>query len=193
MIDLIKVRGELEPESNQVNQGLVNLQAFQITDEPGLIWATDMLRTAKSRSTELESKRKEITGPINQAKRAVDALFNPVIDLYEQAERTLKQKIADYTNRVEEQRRAIMVQSAEEYQAGGTPIASIPEPVQVAGVSVAKIWDYEITDSDQVSRLLCSPDPSKIRAFMSRSDMTQAEANGIRFFQKDRVAVRGTK
>lgn len=189
MSDLKLYQAEIAPEQVQVDEALARLRSFEITDEAALDWAADLLRNAKTRAKELDERRKEITGPILLAKAGIDGLFKPLISRYEQAEGILKGKIADWTNRVEAQRRAVMVASAEEFAAGGTPTALIPEPARAEGISVRKVWDFEITDGTLVPRDYCSPDAKKIRAQVP-SEGQPPEIPGVRFFQRDQVAAR---
>lgn len=191
MSDLIRYQEEIGPEQSQVDSALVTLRAFVIQDEAGLEWVGSMLLSAKSRAQELEARRKEITTPMLAAKTSVDALFKPLMGKYEAAEKILKQKIADYTALVESQRRATMTASAAEYQAGGFPTAIIQEPAKVEGITVRKVWDFEITDPAEVEIGFCSPDPKKIRDWLKHYNGDPPHAlGGIRFFQRDQVTAR---
>lgn len=191
MSDLARYEEEIAPERSQLDSALNQLRAFTVQNEEGLNWAAGLLLNAKGRAQDLEARRKEITGPILLAKNAIDGLFKPVIERYEQAEAILKGKIADWTNQVEAQRRAAMVASAAEYQAGGTPTAIIPEPVKVSGITVGKVWDFEITDAQAVPRDFCVPEPKLIRIHIKAAGTeTPADIPGVRFFQKDKVSAR---
>ncbi len=188
MTDLARYQAELTTEAGAVDQALSQLRALEITDPGVFAWAADLLVAAKTEGKALDDKRKEITGPILKAKAAIDALFMPVIERYATAEAILKEKIAAWTTLVEQQRRDAMAASAEEYQAGGTPTQIIPEPAKAEGVHTRKVWDFEITDPDLVPRLLCSPDDSKIRAWIKTGHNT--EIPGVRVFERDQVSVR---
>lgn len=190
MTNLATIQAEIMPEQTEVEAALDRLRALVISDDGILNWAAEMLKHAKGRARDLNERRKEVTGPILAAKAAIDGLFNPLIERYGQAEAILKSKIAEHTNAVEAQRRAVMTASAAEHAAGGTPTAIVPEPVQVQGVSVRKVWDFEVTDPAQVPRDFCTPDPGKLRAWMKLGGDSPATIPGVRFFQRDQVAAR---
>ena len=195
MSDLAKHAAELGPEQSRINTALDMFRGVTIADDATHTWAVDALKEAKARGKALEEKRVEITRPILTAKAGVDNLFKPLIGLYEQAETILKSKIAEYANRREQERRAAMTASAAEYQSGGTPTMIIPEPAKVGGISVTKVWDFEVTDEASIPREFCSPDPRKLRAWMALAGPGNAPhaVPGVTFVQRDRVAVRGGK
>jgi hypothetical protein len=187
MSDLTKIRSEIDPEQVAVDQALIKLRVLVIGDETTLTWAGDLLKQAKIRVKELEDKRKEVTRPILAAKAAVDSMFKPLTERYGQAEAILKGKIAEYMRAQEEERRRMMLESAAEHAAGGTPTAIIPEPAQVQGVTMRKVWTFEIVDQNLIPRELCSPDTTKIRAAVH---LGARDIPGVRIFETDNMAVR---
>lgn len=190
MSDLTLYQSELEPERAKVDEALAKLRDLVITTDAALTWAGDTLKHAKTRAKELDAKRLEVTRPIMTAKAAIDGLFNPLIERYEEAERILKAKIAARFQAIETERRALMVASAAEHAAGGTPTAIIPEPAAVQGVSVRKVLDFEIVNPALVPRDLCSPDVAKVRAAIK---LGEHEIPGVRVFERDQVAARTGK
>ena len=191
--DLAAVRAELDPERSGVDQALTWLRdTFQITDENSLAEAGKMLIQAKSRWGELEGRRTALTKPLLAVKRGIDDLFSPVLRSLSDTEAILKAKIGGYTAAIEAQRRTLMQQSAAEFQAGGTPVAIIPEPARTAGVSVRFVWDFEVTEPDAVPRDLCSPDAAKIKNSIWYADTGNPPrpVQGIRFFQREQVSAR---
>lgn len=187
--DLTVYQQELEPnEKEQLDAVLEDLRTrFKVVDERTHAWASDLLLKSAARAKGLEEKRKELTAPILKVKASIDGLFNPVIEKYEQATVILKAKVAEYVNAVEAQRRAIMQASAAEHAAGGTPTAIIPEPAKIKGVSVRKVWDFEIVKADDVPRQYCTPEGKLIRAAIK---LGVRSIPGVRIFERDQVAAR---
>jgi hypothetical protein len=64
--------------------------------------AADQLKDVKSLAKRLDDERKAITGPLDQAKKAVMDLFRAPVEFCEKAERTIKQSMLTYDD---EQRR----------------------------------------------------------------------------------------
>lgn len=68
--------------------------------------AADELRTIKARAKELDEKRKSITVPLDNAKKAVMELFRKPIELLTEAEGVLKRGMLTYSEEQEAVRRA---------------------------------------------------------------------------------------
>lgn len=82
------------------------IATLKITDQSSYEGAAAMLRSVKSMAKEAEDERKKITGPLDQAKDAVMALFNPIKTRLENAERVLKNAILTYSQEQEKKRKA---------------------------------------------------------------------------------------
>jgi hypothetical protein len=197
MADLIQLQTEMAPEQVKALAALAWLRdTFQIVDQDTLDKAGELVKAAKGRWKELEEKRTAITKPLNEAKRGVDKLFKPVLDLYAEAEGILKTKIGAYAAQVEIQRAEIMTASALEHAAGGTPTEAIPEPAKTQGVSTRQVWDFRVDDPDLVPRELCSPDPEKIRKaiwYVDTAKRPPQSIPGLSFFLQSHVTVRTGK
>lgn len=79
--------------TGRAQQALAFIQDFQIDSPETYSLAADELRAIKARANSLEEQRTGITGPINNALKAINALFRGPADLLSQAERTLKGKM----------------------------------------------------------------------------------------------------
>jgi uncharacterized protein YdiU (UPF0061 family) len=66
--------------------------------------AADILKKIKARSKELESQRKEITIPLDTAKKSIMDLFRSPLELLEKAESSIKRLMINYTD--EQERKA---------------------------------------------------------------------------------------
>ena len=73
----------------------------EIKTKTDLDAATADMNACAKRVKELEALRKSITKPMDEAKKAVMNIFNPVIDRYSQAITIYKRGIADYHDRAE--------------------------------------------------------------------------------------------
>jgi len=71
-------------------------QALVIDSEEMLQLAGEDLRSVKALQKQVEETRTSITGPLNQALQAVNALFRQPAEYLQQAERTLKTCIGNY-------------------------------------------------------------------------------------------------
>lgn len=72
------------------------IQSFEVVDAETYGFAADELQAIKSRRNAIEKQRTGITGPINDALRAINALFKGPAELLEQGERLIKSKMLAY-------------------------------------------------------------------------------------------------
>lgn len=146
-----------------------------------------VLRDVKARYRALEEKRKEITVPLNRALKAVNDLFRPPKAKFEALEHLLKSKIAGYLDAKEQVNRDAVENAsvAESAKDALDSLAQVSEVAPPQGVSIRKVWKFEVTDADAVPREYCSPDLKKIGA----ADPTTA-IPGVRFFQDSVVTAR---
>ena len=83
---------------------LLKKAELTISTQPEYEIAGDVLKEVKARYKELDTQRKEITKPIDTAKKAVMDLFSPPLSLLEKAEMKIKGLMLGYTT--EQERKA---------------------------------------------------------------------------------------
>lgn len=82
--------------TGRAQKALAFIQSFEVETAEDYSLAADELRAIKQRANAIEEQRTGITGPINQALRAVNALFKGPAELLAQAESILKRKMLGY-------------------------------------------------------------------------------------------------
>jgi hypothetical protein len=97
---------------------LADAEMILIADDAGLKEANDVLKAMNGRLKELEEVRKNITRPLDAAKKNIMALFKPVCDAYTEAIKTTKGSIAVYVN--EQNRKAAEARAKAEAEAAET-------------------------------------------------------------------------
>jgi hypothetical protein len=96
--NLTPVKRQVTTISNQAGD-------LMIDSQESLSQATDILSKIKTSAKDLKSRKEEITNPLNAALKSARSLFKPLEDDLATAERTIKGKILDYSNEVEEEAR----------------------------------------------------------------------------------------
>lgn len=96
--NLTPVKRQVTTISNQAGD-------LMIDSQESLSQATDILSKIKSSAKDLKSRKEEITNPLNAALKSARSLFKPLEDDLATAERTIKGKMLDYSNEVEEEAR----------------------------------------------------------------------------------------
>lgn len=100
--------------NNQPNLTPVKRQVTTISNQAGdltidsnesLSQATDILSKIKTAAKDVKTRKEEITKPLNDALKSARSLFKPIEDDLAVAERTIKDKMLDYSNEVEAEAR----------------------------------------------------------------------------------------
>lgn len=181
-------REALTAEASATGDAVGAVQAMQIETADDLAYASELLLAAAARWRELEGKRTAITRPMNDAKRAVDALFAPVLSPLKAIETTLREKIASFHTRQAERQVQAMAELAASGE-GALVVPAIPAP----GVSVREMWGFTVEDANAVPDRFWSIDPEKVKAHMLLADTERTppvHVPGIKFFRQAAVTVR---
>ena len=98
---------------------LKQAEAIVILNQAQYEGANNVLKIVKAKYKDLDAKRKEITKPLDQAKKAVMDLFREPLEILNKAEYSIKLMMIAYTDeqdrlRREEQRKAELAAKAEE-------------------------------------------------------------------------------
>ena len=107
--------------------------------------AGEELSSVKSKQKSLEERRTSITKPMNDALKAVNALFKPAAEALDQAESLIKRAMIDYTNKVAAERESLfdVVVGQDSIVVRGFP----PDPPKAAGISkVREVRKAIVTD-----------------------------------------------
>jgi len=195
-------------------------EGLYICDNQSLAKSADFLRTIKTRQKSVTELFGPAVKAAHLAHKEFKALENDLIEPLKWSENKVKAKIANYTaeeerKRVAEEQRireAARVREdeerlrlAEELEKRGESIAAeevishpseAPMPVltssvvKTEGVSMRKVWKYEILDKSMIPREWLIPNTVAL-ASHARSMKDAARIAGVRFYSEDTVAARG--
>lgn len=168
---------------------VAGIQQIQVTNDAEQAFAAQLLQEIKTQWHALEEQRTAITGPLNKAQRAVNDLFRPASRALEHEEAYLKLKLTDYMELKEKANTAALQAAAvaPTPEAAALVIQTVVPVAPPAGVSVRKVWKFEVTDAGLVPREFCSPDAQKIEAAFHAG---VTEIPGVRFYQEPIVTAR---
>lgn len=99
---------ELEIQANELNIATAEQNAHAVE------FKAKLSKTKK----DIEARKKEITDPLNTAIRSARALFAPIEDAFEKAERAVATKLLDYKRKTEEEARKKEAQIAARVERG---------------------------------------------------------------------------
>ena len=192
-------RAEAAQEAQETAATLAQLRDWPCATAQDERDLADFLTALKDKMKDLDGKRTAITGPLNQAKRAVDALFKPALDAMAEAEAIIKGKLADAATRRNQLAQAALAQASRAAQVGdtrgaATALATASQAQEAApppGVTYRYTWDAQLGDIDQVPREWLSVDWSKVRLYTvhHQASETIPPVPGLVFTRKPIVVV----
>lgn len=166
---------------------------------------------------QLETERKAMTSPLDEAKKKIMAeekrLVKPLADELDRLKKITSAYATECARRIEEERRqaelaerraaeaAVAAEDADPF-GFNAPSPTVITPTPVVSIMpkttfnrIVEKWEYEILDANAVPRELCSPDPSKIKAMLAscKADgykADQVKVNGLRIFATTQVQSR---
>jgi len=165
-----------------------SLQDLPCTSQtyPGICEA---LIEVKARVKGLTVQRETVLGPLREAERAVREWFRAPLETYQMIENVLKERVAGYQETLRQEKHAAIVAAGQaptpSAMAQLTALATPPTPT---AITFRKTWEVEITDPNLVPREYLLIDTAALRK-VCVATKGQIQIPGVRFFQKDGVAV----
>lgn len=186
-----------EDDSKNISQIVAMVEVFKglkVTSRDECDYASSSLINIKSKVKALENRRKEITKPIDEAKKSVMDLFRPATDALKQIESIVKPKIVEFELKVQEQERKERAAAEEKARkarekaeaaaekareqgkdekadmleqkaATIVPVVPVAQP-KSKGVSMRKTWKAEVTDVQKVCAAIAAGEiPASIIEF----------------------------
>ncbi len=186
---------EASSEASTYQDALQTVKDLVIATSEDFAFASDLARGAQTNWRRLETRRTDITKPLLDSKRQIDALFKPALHALEGIKAQLQAKIGAYVQAQQAAQVVEMQASADQFSAGLVPTNSIPEVDTAKGISVKSHWVADVIDPDLVPRDLCSPDPAKIAQKIWYADTYNPPLAipGLAFRLQTDVTVRGGK
>ena len=212
----IAIPKEIQDQIDSTPKYLAAAQAYAITTDLQYAGTADRLKDVKRVLGELDTARKKVTKPLDEAKKALMDLFKPAIERLETAERFYKNKMMDYQRELDRKaaaaqalldeqarkERAKLEAKAEKAAAKGdidkaddlqaqaaTVVAPVVEAAKpkVAGVNTVTRWKYRITDDKLIPREYLIVN-EKILQALATSSKGSLQVPGVQFYSETDVS-----
>jgi hypothetical protein len=203
----------LAPEREQL---LARTAKLAIRDQEGYTEAAGWLKSIKGFLKAIEDARTRITKPINESLREVNAQAKDAAAPFLESEIKIKRAMIAWSdeqdrlqreeqrrlNEASEKERLRLQEIADRAAAKGqttkaeqfeeralavtAPIAQTAAP-KVGGISIPKVWTFEITDEDLIPREYLLIDETRIRKIVTALK-GDTKIPGVRVFEQKRIA-----
>ncbi len=196
--DEVKARAFKAATENVEFLGVVKGYVIQSDDE--YEDAAELLKVVKHKFKVLDEERTVSVKPLNDEVKEINAWFKPALDRLKECEGELKKIMGAYSLRKQEEQQRLLAEASKAAEAAlvtaTDPQANVMALVQqataaqapkVAGVSVSKVWKWELLDPAQVPAEYWSIDPAKLDAAVKAG---ARDIPGVRVYEDARVIAR---
>ena len=132
-------------------------EAIQVTTTEQEEQAYTALTQINKAIKTIETKRKEITKPLNDSLKATNTMFKKLSEPFVEADRIIRGKVMDFREQQEEKaqkelERRQKIQAAHEAKGHETHEITQPEPEVAKSTVTTKRWTFEVVDEKKVPR-----------------------------------------
>ena len=162
--------------------------------------AAELLKVVKHKFKVLDDERTISVKPLNDEVKEINAWFKPALDRLKECETALKKIMGSYSLAKQQEQQRLLAEASKAAEAAlvtaSNPQQNVMQLVQqataaqapkVAGVSVSKVWKWELVDPAQVPAEYWSIDPAKLDAALKAG---VREIPGVRVYEDARVVAR---
>lgn len=177
-----------------VDEYMALFENIVIENDDDMALASNVLNEIKTYSKAVESRKKEVTDPLNKALTAVRSWFKAPQEALAKAEAIVKEKMAAYvTSAKAAQLEALGDVSRATDDATATEALAKAASLEgrAEGTRVSMVWDFEITDFDQIPREFLLINRAAVLQYARENE--GGVIPGVRLFQKPQIAAVGKK
>lgn len=188
-VDMETVEAQVAPARQEATEQLAQLAAFELSTQADIDFCGELLRDVRTRADALEAQRLAVAEPLTKAKKALDALFKPVRDVFEAMDALLVDKVVAFRARVQEAQQQALV--AVEGGSRDPEVLALAHatPTLPEGFSEQVTYDVEVEDITAVPLELLQLNEKLVKAYV-RERKGQVEIPGVRVISK--VSLRRT-
>jgi hypothetical protein len=187
------VQAAAQAEVAEANEALTVARDVEISSAEDEAFVAELLAEVKGKNKRLEEMKQAALRPMRETIKTIQSWFEPAQAAYAQMESLLKGRVIEYRAKLEDQRRAALraMQAGETPQEVSVAIVALKQAQAptTEGISVRRVWSFEIVDASKVPVDFMSVDSGKIRAAVSSG---VREINGVRIFEQEIVASRSS-
>lgn len=189
--DAMRIEAELAARDAQAESAHITALTIDTPEEFRIGLAA--LKELSAKHRELETKRKEATKPLDDAKKAIMAWFRPAVDSLDGAIRTLRFRLGQYEAHAAERERSAAEKYGKALAAGERPdptvlAAAFSPAVELDGAQRRTVWKHRITDESKIPREYLCVDEKKIAAVV-KALKSGTNIPGIEVYQDSIIAI----
>jgi len=190
---------ELDQQQDIIKRKVAEIK---VIDSESLQRAVVMIQEIKRAKEKVEETRKFFVDPLRKQISEINAKFKPYIDALDAAETLIKDEIIIYKEeerlkreleleKLRKQQELNYRKEVKKAEKRGLVPPPPPAPIEIVqpkvdGLTMKKVWDFEIIDETKIPREYLTPDLVKIRKVIQAG---VRNIEGLRIFERNIVAV----
>lgn len=197
-VDLAPLRFEADEVSAVARGDYDHLRVLVLETQAQVDAVGAVLLEAKRRARTLDTRRKELVGPLSAAVKRINDLFREPIQWLESCEAECKRALAAFAVSEERRTAALLAEASRASSVGnvlaaGDAIAAVASVSNLAGVTARAIWRLRVVDAAAVPRQFCVPDERLITAYgkaNADADGTPPAIPGVEWYADAQIIAR---
>lgn len=159
----------LAPQRTEAESALRFIAQVDLSSQAARDTAGKVLTMVRERVAALEARRKDITGPILESKRKIDALFRPVVEYWESCDQALAPRLlAAHRAADQAQVKALAVVAETCGQTDALTLTQAHTSAETPqGLDLRKSWTFRVVDAASVPREYLRVDEDKIKRLVT--------------------------
>jgi hypothetical protein len=183
--DLAIVQAELiEPARDQATAKLAEIAALDMTVEQNRMYVADIGKAAAKAFDMIEGKRTSITGPMNEAKRRVDELFDPAKDTLKALIGACKARLTDWIREQEAEKARGLAAIEAGSREPDVLAAAHTTTTMPAGFAPRKLLHVRIVDHDAIPRQFLQLDEMLVLGYARSRGGLDCKIPGLEFYEE---------
>lgn len=193
-VELQPINAQLAKLENQANMAT-------ITTQEEYARAIDLVSELKEAGSKIKNLKESITKPLNEGLRNARAMFAPVEERYENAERIIKTKLLDYKRKVDDEARAAEAKIAARVEKGTLKLETAEKKLdaiervetttqgKVGAIQIRVVKKVRITDANALPREYLVPNETLIR----KDALSGKVIPGVEVYSEESIASYGSQ
>ncbi len=161
--------------------------SFAIRSEADYSDAADLIRDLADRYDRIEAARTDLTKPLNEVLKKINAAFKPMQNEIDAAKKRVRGLMTAWTiKKRQEAEQLAAKQRTAQAEMGMAVTAVVADPAQPQGVATRKDLKYEVTDIEKVPLDFITVDDKLVREALKKGETIP----GIRSWVEESVVVK---
>lgn len=162
----------IEPQAkeltNQANQIYQDLAQYQIATPQEYETGVEAIKKARAIKKAIDEKRKEMTKPLDEAKKRIMDFFRPAMDKLDKIIIKVNQEMSAYRRKQEEEARKREEELKKQAREDDIFVPEVTPDIPKTDIKVRKVWKFKVVDKSKIDAKFLIPDEKAINELVRK-------------------------